>query len=64
MSERFPDVDWYCDNCDAHLNHQSAFDDQNDVWKCVECGHKNEISANVIFDPYEFLANFDPKKYR
>ncbi len=31
MSERFPDIDWYCDNCDAYLNSQPGFDDNNSI---------------------------------
>ena len=46
MSARFPEVDWYCDECDADLGKQSGFDDHN-----------------VIFDPWEFLADFDPNKF-
>ena len=61
---RFPDVDWYCDECDAHLNYQSGFDDDRSAWACAECGHENRITADEIFDPYKFLANFDPSKFR
>src|SRR4051812_1354488 len=48
---RFPDVDWYCDECDAHLNYQSGFDDDRSAWACAECGHENRITADEIFDP-------------
>ena len=51
MSARFPDVDWYCDECDADLGEQPGFDDNNEVWECAECGHGNPISEDVIFDP-------------
>lgn len=64
MAARFPEVDWYCDECDAHLNDQSGFDDESSSWHCAECGHKNRIAADEIFDPYEFLANFDPSELR
>ena len=30
MGNRFPDVDWFCDRCDAHLNSQIDFDDGPD----------------------------------
>ncbi|SHG37768.1 Sec23/Sec24 zinc finger [Ornithinibacillus halophilus] len=50
MNERFPDVDWYCDRCDSHLNNQSNFDDNKYLWKCTECGHKNSISSTNIYD--------------
>lgn len=63
MSARFPDVDWYCDVCDAALGDQPGFDDSNDTWPCAACGHDNPISEDVVFDPYEFLANFDSNKF-
>lgn len=27
MTERFPDIDWWCDRCGAYLNSQNNFDD-------------------------------------
>jgi hypothetical protein len=33
-SDRFPDVDWYCDKCGEHLNGQAGFDDHRYTWKC------------------------------
>lgn len=50
MSERFPGIDWYCDRCNAYLNDQPGFDDHHYVWKCTECGHKNSISADDIYE--------------
>lgn len=50
MSERFPDVDWYCDRCRAYLNGQLGFDDHKYIWRCKECGYKNSISAANIFE--------------
>lgn len=50
MGDRFPEVDWYCDYCDAHLNYQSGFDDHKYVWKCEECGRKSSISSDNIID--------------
>ena len=44
MSERFPNIDWYCDRCNSYLNSQEGFDDHHYVWKCTNCGHKNSIS--------------------
>lgn len=26
MTERFPDIDWWCDGCGAYLNDQDGFD--------------------------------------
>ena len=49
MSERFPEIDWYCDRCNACLNDQPGFDDHHYVWKCTECGHKNSISSDDIY---------------
>lgn len=45
---RFPGIDWYCDNCGAHLNTQKNFNDHKYVWKCKECGYKNSISWDNI----------------
>lgn len=47
--ERFPDVDWWCDHCNAYLNDQSGFDDHKYIWKCTDCGYKNSISSDNIF---------------
>lgn len=40
MGERFPNVDWWCDRCNAYLNGQSGFDDHKYIWECTECGIK------------------------
>ena len=50
MKERFPDVDWWCDRCGAYLNTQNGFDDHRYIWRCTECGHKNSISADNIYE--------------
>ncbi len=50
MSERFPGVDWYCDRCNASLNGQFGFDDHKYTWKCEECGHKNSISRDNVYE--------------
>lgn len=57
MSERFPDIDWWCDRCGAYLNNQDGFDDHNYTHKCTECGHKNSISRDNIYDSYEDYWN-------
>ena len=50
MADRFPDIDWYCDYCNAYLNDQSCFDDSKYIWKCEECGRKSSISSdNIIY---------------
>lgn len=48
MEVRFPNVDWFCDNCDSYLNRQRGFDDRKYIWKCRKCGYKNSISAANI----------------
>lgn len=45
---RFPNIDWYCDNCGAYLNNQKNFNDHKYTWKCKECGYKNSISWDNI----------------
>lgn len=45
---RFPGIDWYCDNCNAHLNSQDHFDDHKYTWRCKKCGYKNSISWDNI----------------
>lgn len=54
---RFPDVDWYCDRCNSHLNFQDGFDDDKYTWKCTDCGHKNSISRDNIFDSSDDFFN-------
>ncbi|WP_413527699.1 Sec23/Sec24 zinc finger-containing protein [Marinilactibacillus psychrotolerans] len=49
MSERFPEVDWFCDNCNTYLNDQSGFNDHKYLWQCTKCGFKNSISSTNIF---------------
>lgn len=57
MSGRFPDVDWFCDRCNARLDTQSGFDDNKYTWKCAECGHKNSISRdNIHASKEDFFA--------
>ncbi len=45
---RFPDITWYCDECNTCLNDQRGFDDHKYTWKCRECGFKNSISKDNI----------------
>ena len=53
MSERFPEVDWYCDRCNAYLNDQPGFDDHHYVWKCTVCGHKNRKNIVTLINKKE-----------
>ena len=51
------DCEWYCDNCDAHLNNQSGFSAHTGSWTCAECGYVNDVSAANILtgDEEEFI---------
>ncbi len=52
--DRFPGIDWYCDNCGALLNAQNNFSDSHYLWKCTECGYKTSISlSNISFKDAE-----------
>lgn len=57
MTERFFDIDWYCDRCNAYLNDQLGFNDHNYTHKCSECGHKNSISSDNIYESEEDFRN-------
>lgn len=57
--KKFPDVDWYCDRCNAYLNIQPGFDDHHYVWKCTECGFKNSISSDSIIGTDEDDIHFN-----
>ncbi len=59
MSERFPGIDWFCDRCNSYLNDQEGFDDHHYVWKCTECGHKNSISSDSIYESREDYENYE-----
>ena len=50
MTDRFPDVDWFCDYCGSHVNSQTGFSDYKYIWKCEECGRKSSISSDNIFE--------------
>ena len=57
MNDRFPGVGWWCDRCGAHLNDQDNFNDHHYIWRCTECGHKNSISRDNIYDSHEDYRN-------
>lgn len=49
--------EWYCDNCDAHLNHQSGFTNESGSWKCDVCGWLNDVSKkNVLSKEMQSFA--------
>jgi len=57
MEDRFQDIDWWCDRCNAYLNIQIRFDDHKYIWECTVCGHKNSISAANIYESEEDFRN-------
>lgn len=57
LKERFPDVEWYCDQCGEHLNEQEGFDDHLPVWKCTKCGYENKLDYSEIYDNDEDWKN-------
>lgn len=48
MSERFPDIDRWCDHCGAYLNDQDGSDDDNYTHKCTELDIRT-ASPEIIF---------------
>lgn len=48
LLSNFPNVDWYCDSCDAFLNIQDGFTDQDGSWVCTKCGYQNTIAESEI----------------
>ena len=53
LENRFPGIEWMCDNCGAYLNVQDGFDDHLPIWQCRLCGHLNLISEEVIYNNEE-----------
>ena len=54
--------DWYCDECNAHLNEQSGFSSDCGTWTCTECGYLNFINEDEILDEEE-LEEFENSGY-
>lgn len=50
MNERFPDVDWYCDRCNAYLNIQPGFDDHHYIWKCTDAVIKTAFLQMIFMN--------------
>lgn len=50
MEKRFPGIEWYCDRCQARLDTQEGFHDFVHVWKCTNCGFRNRIEIDEIYD--------------
>lgn len=57
LDHRFPGIEWYCDRCNAHLNEQQGFTDDQSVWKCRECGYVNKLSEDEIYNNEEDWQN-------
>ena len=57
LDRRFPGIEWYCDNCGAHLNEQEGFTDKNPVFICQKCGHENKMDYSEIYDNKEDFNN-------
>lgn len=63
-SDTFYDF-WQLSGCDVVLCRNSGhiskittgFDDHHYVWKCTECGHKNSISSDSIYESEEEYRN-------
>ncbi len=53
LDRKYPGIEFYCDQCGAHLNEQDGFDDHMTPWECTACGYENEISEYVIYESQE-----------
>ena len=53
MSKYDKNCDWYCDNCDAHLNNQPGFNTSSGSWECLECGWDNDVTEENILSGEE-----------
>ena len=57
MDNRFPGIDWFCDNCQDYLNKQDGFDDHLPLWQCRKCGYVNIIDYDEIYENEEDARN-------
>lgn len=46
--EKFPGIDFFCNECNDLLNKQEGFIDSCGEWKCRKCGHINKIDSEHI----------------
>ena len=46
MGDRFPDIDWWCDRCNAHLNDQIGFDDHKYIWVVIKIASQLQTFMN------------------
>lgn len=56
MSDRFPDVDWWCDRCNAHLNNQPGFDDHKYTWVALNVVTKTVSPQPTFMNPKRTFA--------
>ena len=65
MSERFPDIDWYCDHCNAYLNDQAGFV-ITIMYGNVQNADTRIVSPRIVFmnqrKIFVMLANRNPKR--
>ena len=57
LDQRFPGIEWFCDNCHDHLNEQPGFDDHLPEWQCRKCGYVNVLDSSAIYDNEEDYHN-------
>lgn len=57
LQNRFPNIEWYCDGCGAHLNEQEGFDDHLPVWTCRACGQVNKLDLTECYENDEDWKN-------
>lgn len=57
MENKYPGVDWYCDQCGDYLNKQESFDDHLPFWQCRKCGYVNIIDYDEIYENEEDARN-------
>lgn len=68
MSERFPNIDWYCDRCNAYLNSQNGFDDHNYTHTCGDYSSTIQkrliVFAHIPLKTKLFMFKTDIANYR
>lgn len=57
VRNKFPCIDWYCDNCNACLTDQPGFVDTCGSWTCTNCGYTNQINEEEI----GYYPDYSPK---
>lgn len=41
-------VQWFCDNCGAHLNRQENFSAKTGRWECSKCSYNNDVTSDYV----------------